>query len=73
MRVQGEAMGSSRKFYDLTARERLEVLEAVGEISADDAAELRRVNEAGVLPVDVAAHLIENQVSQYALPFSVIR
>ncbi|MDK6251694.1 hydroxymethylglutaryl-CoA reductase, degradative [Alloscardovia omnicolens] len=66
-------MGSSRKFYDLTARERLEVLEAAGEISVDDAAELRRVNEAGVLPVDVAAHLIENQVSQYALPFSVIR
>lgn len=66
-------MNSSRKFHDLTARERLDVLRDAGEISSDDAAELLRINELGVLSADVAAHIIENQVSQYALPLGVVR
>ncbi len=66
-------MASSRKFYELTARERLQILQNEQLLTDDDFAQLADVHYHGILDPDVASHLIENQISQYALPFAVAR
>lgn len=61
-----------RKFYQLSADERLETLVSQGVLTRGNAEELGRANHAGILEKDVASHLIENQISQYALPLAVV-
>ncbi|WP_018143312.1 hydroxymethylglutaryl-CoA reductase, degradative [Alloscardovia criceti] len=66
-------MNNARRFYQLSARERLDILLSEGVVSSAEYDQLVKANEEGILDKDVAAHLIENQISQYALPFSVAR
>ncbi|MFD0704260.1 hydroxymethylglutaryl-CoA reductase, degradative [Alloscardovia venturai] len=62
-----------RKFYRLSPLGRLEVLSASGVLSDVDISVLAQANECGILSPDAASHLIENQISQYALPMGVVR
>ncbi|KRM72433.1 hydroxymethylglutaryl-CoA reductase, degradative [Lacticaseibacillus brantae] len=57
------------KFYELTPSERLQALQAKGGISAEQA---RLYAQDWSLSPSVAGHLIENQVSQWALPLGVL-
>ncbi|OTA28929.1 hydroxymethylglutaryl-CoA reductase, degradative [Alloscardovia macacae] len=70
----GVGAGSGvRKFYQLSASERLDVLREQGVLGGVEEYEaFARAQSHGILAPDVAAHLIENQVSQYALPLGVV-
>lgn len=61
-----------RKFYELSPAERLDALQESGSISTAEADQLLRAQTHGILDADVAAHLIENQISQYALPLGAV-
>ncbi|TCD54579.1 hydroxymethylglutaryl-CoA reductase, degradative [Alloscardovia theropitheci] len=62
-----------RKFYELSADERLSILHSEGIINSSDASRLSEVNAQGIINPDIASHIIENQISQYALPMGVVR
>lgn len=56
-----------KKFYQLSPEERLEQLKQEGKITQDMQKELARMT----LDVEVANHLIENQVSEFSVPLGV--
>ncbi|WP_461224506.1 hydroxymethylglutaryl-CoA reductase, degradative [Lacticaseibacillus suihuaensis] len=58
------------KFYQLTPDERRKLLVDQGHLTPADAALLAQTP---MLAPDVAAHLIENQIGQFALPLGVVR
>ncbi|MFC0265302.1 hydroxymethylglutaryl-CoA reductase, degradative [Alloscardovia macacae] len=64
---------AARKFYQLSAAERLDVLREQGVLGGSEEYEaFARAQSHGILEPDVAGHLIENQISQYALPLGVV-
>lgn len=58
------------KFYQLTTKQRLAQLVAEGQLSQPDA---DWWGHNAPLPTDVASHLSENQIGQFALPLGVAR
>lgn len=57
-----------KKFYQLSTEERLSFLQNTGTLSLANRQELENVS----LDVDISSHLIENQISEMALPMGVI-
>ncbi len=65
-----EAAEQKKKFYQLTRAERLALLAAEEKITAEEAAQLA---EETVLPEKIANNLIENQISEVAIPLGLAR
>ncbi|MBO0422790.1 hydroxymethylglutaryl-CoA reductase, degradative [Enterococcus plantarum] len=59
---------TDKKFYQLSKEERLLFLQDMGHLSSDSRQELENVS----LDADTANHLIENQISEMALPMGIV-
>ncbi|MBO0468321.1 hydroxymethylglutaryl-CoA reductase, degradative [Enterococcus plantarum] len=59
---------TDKKFYQLSKEERLLFLQDTGHLSSDSRQELENVS----LDADTANHLIENQISEMALPMGIV-
>ncbi|EOH98735.1 acetyl-CoA C-acetyltransferase [Enterococcus haemoperoxidus ATCC BAA-382] len=59
---------SDKKFYQLSKEERLTFLQEMGNLSIESRYELENMS----LDEDIANHLIENQISEMALPMGVV-
>ncbi|MGX7262428.1 hydroxymethylglutaryl-CoA reductase, degradative [Enterococcus crotali] len=59
---------ADKKFYQLSQEERLTFLQKTGTLSLKNRLELENMS----LDEDIASHLIENQISEMALPLGVI-
>ncbi|MGG5315615.1 hydroxymethylglutaryl-CoA reductase, degradative [Enterococcus sp. AZ072] len=70
IRKNDEAVAQKKKFYQLTRAERLAQLAAEEKITAEEAAQL---SEDTVLPEKIANNLIENQISEVAIPLGLAR
>lgn len=70
IRKNDEAAVQKKKFYQLTRAERLALLAAEKKITAEEAAQLA---EDTVLPEKIANNLIENQISEVAVPLGLVR
>ncbi|MGX7148981.1 hydroxymethylglutaryl-CoA reductase, degradative [Enterococcus ureasiticus] len=59
---------ADKKFYQLSKEERLTFLQETGTLSMENRQELEKIS----LDEDIANHLIENQISEMALPMGIV-